>query len=217
MFTGLVEEVGTVERVTGAGQSLHLTVGARTVLDGCKIGDSIAVNGVCLTVVRFDGHTFTVDAIPETFTRTNLGALRAGSPVNLERTMRLGDRFGGHIVQGHVDGTGRITGLQRDEIAITMTVTAPPDVLRYMVPKGSITIDGISLTVVTVEADRFSVSLIPHTAAQTNIRDRRVGDAVNLEVDILAKYVERLLGVQTAAAPESGRITEGFLKENGFA
>lgn len=221
MFTGLIEETGRIRSVRGAGRSLHLTVGAKVVLDGLKLGDSIAVNGVCLTVVRFDSESFTADVMPETYERTNLKDLPPGSVVNLERTMALGDRFGGHIVQGHVDGTGTILAMEADEIAVWVTVGAPPEVLRYFVPKGSATIDGISLTVVDVGADRFRVSLIPHTASVTNMRHHAVGDRVNLEVDVLAKYVERLL---TGRIPEAGPtgterrggVTEEFLREHGF-
>jgi riboflavin synthase len=210
MFTGLIEETGTIRSVNRTGRSLQLTVGARLVLEGGKIGDSIAVNGVCLTVVRYDRDSFTADVMPETYEKTILKDLPPGALVNLERTMALGDRFGGHIVQGHVDGTGRILALEREEIAVWLTVGAPPEVLRYVVAKGSIAIDGISLTVVDVGPDRFRVSLIPHTFAVTAMSRKRVGDAVNLETDILAKYVERLLGAK------SGGITEAFLREHGF-
>jgi riboflavin synthase len=217
MFTGLIEETGRIRSVRGSGRSLHLTVGARLVLEGLGPGDSIAVNGVCLTVVRFDGDSFTADVMPETYNKTTLKDLPSGAVVNLERTMAVGDRFGGHIVQGHVDGTGSILSLVREEIAVWVTVGAGPEILRYMVPKGSITIDGISLTVVDVGPDRFQVSLIPHTVAMTNVQQHKVGDRVNLEVDILAKYVERLLmGAPAAAKPSGGGITEAFLKENGF-
>lgn len=221
MFTGLIEETGAIRSVRGAGRSLHLTVGARTVLEGSRIGDSIAVNGVCLTVVRFDSDSFTADVMPETFEKTNLKGLPPGTPVNLERTMALGDRFGGHIVQGHVDGVGTILALEREEIAVWVTVGAPPEVLQYIVPKGSIAIDGISLTVVDVAEDRFRVSLIPHTAAVTNVARRKPGDRVNLEVDILAKYVERLLtgrrpDTGPTGAESKGGLSAEFLKENGY-
>jgi riboflavin synthase len=221
MFTGLIEETGAIRSVRTAGRSLHLTVGARTVLEGSRIGDSIAVNGVCLTVVRFDSDSFTADVMPETYEKTNLKDLPPGAPVNLERTMALGDRFGGHIVQGHVDGVGTILALDREEIAIWVTVGAPPEVLQYIVSKGSIAIDGISLTVVDVGEDRFRVSLIPHTAAVTNVVRRKPGDRVNLEVDILAKYVERLLaGRRPDTGPvgseRRGGLTAEFLKENGY-
>lgn len=209
MFTGLVEETGVVRAVRRSGRSLHLTVGARKVLEGTRIGDSIAVNGVCLTVVSLDHDSFTADVMPETYEKTNLKQSPVGALVNLERTMALGDRFGGHIVQGHVDGTGTILSMERDEIAVWVTVRAPADILRYVVPKGSIAIDGISLTVVDVAEDRFRVSLIPHTFAVTAMCRRRPGDVVNLETDILAKYVERMLAGQS-------RIDESFLRQHGF-
>jgi riboflavin synthase len=229
VFTGLIEETGAVRSVRRAGRSLHITVGARTVLEGSRLGDSIAVNGVCLTAVRFDEDSFTADVMPETFAKTNLKLLRPGDPVNLERTLAVGDRMGGHMVQGHVDGTGSILAMEREEIAVWVTVAAPPEVLRYVIPKGSITIDGISLTVVDVGPDRFRVSLIPHTAGATNMSRRQVGDTVNLETDVLAKYVERLLEARLGGGgPESGTagslvtgrksggLTEDFLKQNGF-
>lgn len=219
MFTGLVEETGQIRSVRRAGRSLHLTVGARTVLEGMRQGDSIAVNGVCLTVVRFDPGSFTADVMPETYEKTSLGSLTPGSAVNLERTMAVGDRFGGHIVQGHVDGIGRITALEQDEIAWLVTVAAPAELLRFMVPKGSVAIDGISLTVVDVTDQHFRVSLIPHTWAVTSMKERRPGDPVNLEVDILAKYVERMLTARFAETPgaKARGVTEAFLKEHGFS
>lgn len=204
-----------------AGKSLHLTVGADKVLESIHPGDSIAVNGVCLTVVRFDAASFTADVMPETYDKTNLRSLVSGSPVNLERTMAAGDRFGGHIVQGHVDGVGTIRSLEQDEIAVWVAVAAPPEVLRYVVPKGSVAIDGISLTVVDVGEDQFRVSLIPHTRAMTTMKHRRAGDLVNLEVDILAKYVEAMLARRFGPAPAESsqpksRITPEFLTEHGF-
>lgn len=221
MFTGLVEETGRLRSVRRAGRSLHLTVEAKKVLEDVQIGDSIAVNGVCLTVVSFTADSFTADAMPETYQRTNLQDLQPGDPVNLERTMALGDRFGGHIVQGHVDGVGTILRVEPEEIAVWFTVSAPPEILRYVVPKGSIAIDGISLTVVDVESDRFRVSLIPHTVKVTAMNRRQVGDRVNLEVDVLAKYVERLVAghlpdnQESKRKPERG-LTAEFLRENGF-
>jgi riboflavin synthase len=221
MFTGLVEETGVVRSVRRTGRSLQLTIGAKRVLEGCRIGDSIAVNGVCLTVTALQGDGFTADVMPETYARTNLSETPVGAPVNLERTMALGDRFGGHIVQGHVDGTGVIRSLVPDEIAVVATIEAPPEILRYVVPKGSIAVDGISLTVVDLADDRFRVSLIPHTFSTTAISRKRPGDRVNLEVDILAKYVERMLSWRDPAprgvtAPPGG-VTEEFLRKHGFA
>lgn len=222
MFTGLVEETGVVRSVRRAGHSLQITIGARKVLEGSRIGDSIAVNGVCLTVVALHSDAFTADVMPETYERTNLSQTPAGAPVNLERTMALGDRFGGHIVQGHVDGTGVIRTLKSDEIAVWLTVEAPAAVLRYVVPKGSVGIDGISLTVVDVTEERFRVSLIPHTYAMTAMSQKRPGDRVNLEVDILAKYVERMLTWRQAESNEANtsnesKVTEAFLRQHGFA
>lgn len=217
MFTGLVEETGTVRSIRRTGRSLAITVGARKVLEGGRIGDSIAVNGVCLTVTALHSDSFTADVMPETFEKTNLSDTAVGTAVNLERTMALGDRFGGHIVQGHVDGTGVITALEPEEIAVWVTVSAPPEVLRYLVPKGSVAIDGISLTVVDVSEDRFRVSLIPHTFSVTAIAQKRPGDRVNLEADILAKYVERMLTWRRPEAAPESRITEEFLRRHGFA
>lgn len=216
MFTGLVEETGSVRSVRRTGRSLQITVGARKVLEGGRIGDSIAVNGVCLTVTALHSDAFTADVMPETYEKTNLSQTPVGAPVNLERTMALGDRFGGHIVQGHIDGTGIIRAVESDEIAVWLSVEAPPEILRYVVPKGSIAIDGISLTVVDVAEERFRVSLIPHTYAVTAMSQKRSGDQVNLEVDILAKYVERMLAWRGEERPAS-RVTEAFLKQHGFA
>lgn len=184
MFTGIVEELGHL--ISRDGGRLH--IGAQRVVDGVSLGDSIAVNGCCLTVVDFGDDWWEADAVAETFDRTSLGSLAAGDPVNLERPVRPQDRLGGHIVQGHVDGVGRVTSPAPD-----LHVAAASDLLRYVVEKGSITVDGISLTVVAVTDDGFSVAVIPHTTEVTTLGVRRVGDPVNLEVDIVAKYVERLV------------------------
>lgn len=189
MFTGIVEEVGTVKARSPSG----LRLAAREVLQGTKVGDSIAVNGACLTVTAMDEASFSVDVVPETWRRTGLGDLRPGDPVNLERSLAAGGRMGGHFVQGHVDGTGRISAITPDGDAIMVRFSAPAEVARYIVQKGFIAVDGVSLTVVASYPDGFSVTLIPVTRANTNFRARKVGDAVNLEVDILAKYVERFL------------------------
>lgn len=212
MFTGLVEETGRVLAIRRGGRSLQINIAAEQVLEGGQIGDSIAVNGVCLTVVARETKAFTADVMPETFTRTNLQRLAVGDRVSLERTLAVGDRFGGHIVQGHIDGQGTIRSLAADEIAVRVWVEAAPEILRYIVPKGSIAIDGISLTVVDVTESGFQVSLIPHSYRATTMAERRAGDPVNLEVDILAKYVERMLTYRQPA-----RITESFLREHGFA
>ncbi len=215
MFTGIIEEVGVIRAIRRGVHSAVLSIGAELVLSDLKIGDSVAVNGVCLTATGKDGGGFTADVMHETLNRSSLGALTVGSHVNLERAMAADGRFGGHIVSGHIDGTGIIAALRADDNALWYTVKAEPELLRHIVEKGSITIDGISLTVASVEPDRFSVSIIPHTASATILREKRPGDVVNLETDIIAKYVEKLLQPEPAPAPKKG-ITMDFLLENGF-
>ena len=193
MFTGIIEEIGHVNNVKKGTASAILTIQAEKVLEGTHIGDSIAVNGVCLTVTGIYDNTFTADVMHETLNRSSLAGLSAGSVVNLERAMPANGRFGGHIVAGHVDGVGHIANIRRDDTAVWYTVHAGPEILRYVVEKGSITIDGISLTVVAVDGEGFSVSTIPHTVAQTNLSQRRRGDPVNLETDVVGKYIEKLL------------------------
>lgn len=200
MFTGLIEETGLLGSIRRGKDSAVLTIRASTVLKDLKIGDSIAVNGVCLTVISFDTRTFCADVMHETLNRSALGQLSAGARVNLERAMPANGRFGGHIVAGHVDGMGKILRIRRDDNALWYTISAAPALLRYIVEKGSITIDGISLTVANVDAESFSVSVIPHTAAKTTLSDRRTGDFVNLETDIIGKYVECLLRADRAAS-----------------
>lgn len=215
MFTGIVEEVGAIESIHRGTHSAVLTIRASKVLENTKIGDSIAVNGICLTVTGLFGDTFTADVMHETLNRSALAALRRGSRVNLERAMAADGRFGGHIVSGHVDDVGDITDIRRDDNAVWYTVQAAPALLRYVVEKGSVTIDGISLTVAAVTEKDFSVSAIPHTVAVTVLKDRKEGDAVNLECDIIGKYVEKLLQPQSASSPASG-ITMDFLSKHGF-
>lgn len=206
MFTGIVEEVGTVASVPPE----KLVVKATQVLAGMTLGQSIAVNGVCLTVTSFDSSSFSVDIMPETLNRTNLGQLAIGNSVNLERPLALGGQLGGHLVQGHVDATGRITSVVPGGGVLLITVAAPSSVMRYVVDKGFIAVDGISLTVVTRDASSFQVSIVDYTRQNTNLGVRRVGDLVNLEVDIIAKYVEQLMQAR------SGGITMDFLREHGF-
>ena len=215
MFTGIVEEMDTIRSIRRGAHSAVLSIGAELVLSDLKIGDSVAVNGVCLTATGKDSGGFTADVMHETLDRSSLGSLAAGSHVNLERAMAADGRFGGHIVSGHIDGTGRITATRRDDNAVWYTVEAAPALLRYVVEKGSVTIDGISLTVATVTERDFSVSVIPHTAAVTILGEKRAGDTVNLETDIIGKYVEKLLRPQPETTPQSG-ITREFLAENGF-
>ena len=212
MFTGLIEEVATIQSVRHGARSCVLTIGCRTVLEGSQIGDSIAVNGVCLTVTSMGGSYYTADVMAETMNRSSLGQLSTGAKVNLERAMPANGRFGGHIVSGHIDGTGTVQSIEPDDNAVWYTIAAKADLLRYIVEKGSITIDGISLTVAYVDDHCFKVSIIPHT--------QQVGDIVNLECDIIGKYVEKLMRPAPAAEEqetkkESG-ITEDFLKKYGF-
>ena len=209
MFTGIVEEVGTVKGVLSGSVDGEIRIGARKVLEGTKIGDSIAVNGVCLTVTKLMPDGFTANVMPETLRRTNLGTLTAGEKVDLERAMAADGRFGGHIVSGHIDGVGFVQSLAREDNAVWVTITADDAIMRYIVEKGSVAIDGISLTVAKVYSDAFAVSVIPHTASQTTLLSRRAGDRVNLECDIVGKYVERLTG-------KTGTITEDFLKKYNF-
>lgn len=215
MFTGIVEELGVIRSVRRGAHSSVLSVGAALVLSDLKIGDSVAVNGVCLTATGRDAGGFTADVMHETLDRSTLGTLVSGSPVNLERAMPAHGRFGGHIVSGHIDGVGRIIALRRDDNALWYTVQAPPELLRYVVEKGSAAIDGVSLTVASVEAEHFSVSLIPHTAAATILGRKRPGDQVNLETDIIGKYVEKLL-TRREKAPAGNGVTLEFLTQNGF-
>ena len=215
MFTGIVEEVGRIARVQPGTHSAVLHIQASTVLDDLKIGDSVAVNGVCLTVTSLQKDGFSADVMHETLNRSGLAQLRAGSAVNLERAMAAQGRFGGHIVSGHVDGQGTITQIERDDNAVWYTVKAAPHLLRYIVEKGSITIDGISLTVARVSAHDFAISAIPHTVAVTILRDKRVGDSVNLETDIIGKYVEKLLTPAAEPAKDSA-ITMNFLARCGY-
>ena len=215
MFTGIVEEVGSIDNIRRGTHSAVITIKAKTVLEGTKIGDSIAVNGICLTVTGLEGDCFRADVMHETLNRSSLAKLGKNSHVNLERAMAANGRFGGHIVSGHVDGVGHITHIQRDDNAIWYTVAAAPELLHYIVEKGSITIDGISLTVARVTEQDFAISAIPHTVKQTVLHDRKEGDAVNLETDIIGKYVEKLL-TPTAEPVQASGITEEFLIRNGF-
>ena len=224
MFTGIIEELGSVRSLSLTGTSGKITIDAKKVLEGPRIGDSIAVNGVCLTVISLQRDGFTADVMAETVRRSNLGDLRRGDRVNLERAMDAGGRFGGHLVSGHIDGTGTIRSCRKEENAVWVTVTAGPDILRLIIEKGSVAIDGISLTVAAVSDRDFQVSVIPHTGEETTLLKKKPGDAVNLENDVVGKYVERLLTPwrdvrETAAVPKdnpgesSPGLTMDFLKE----
>jgi len=200
MFTGIVEELGTVAAVEDQGDALRLTVRASTALEGTALGDSIAVNGCCLTVAATDGDTWTADVMQETLDKTSLAGVAPGDRVNLERAMTADKRLGGHLVQGHVDGVGTVVRRSPSEHWDVVEVSLPADLARYVVPKGSICVDGVSLTVVDVGAGSFTVSLIPETLARTTLGSRRPGERVNLETDMIARHVEKLI---TAYLPES--------------
>lgn len=220
MFTGIVEEVGSVRTVLPGARAGKICIAARKVLEGTQVGDSIAVNGVCLTVVQLAEDSFTADVMPETLAKTNLGALKPGSAVDLERAMAANGRFGGHIVSGHIDGVGTIVEMRPEQNAVWVRIAASPQILGLIVEKGSIAIDGISLTVAGVGATDFQVSVIPHTGQETILLGKKPGDTVNLENDIVGKYVQKLLGnamgqAQDEPAPQL-RLTMEFLEANGF-
>ncbi|HOQ00191.1 MAG TPA: riboflavin synthase [Acetivibrio clariflavus] len=218
MFTGIVEEIGTVKKIIYGSKSIKLSIQCSKIMDDVKLGDSIAVNGICLTVVDRKSDEFTADVMPETMRKTGLAELKVGYAVNLERALRLSDRLGGHIVSGHIDGTGVIMDKVREDNAIWLTVEAGRDILKYIVMKGSVALDGTSLTVAYVDDKCFKVSLIPHTAGITTLGSKEVGSRVNIECDILGKYVEKLL--LTNASEQSNKskdISLDFLIKNGFA
>lgn len=221
MFTGLVEEMGALRGITRSGEAMVLHITASTIMNDLKIGDSVAVNGVCLTVISIDSHSFATDVMPETFRKSNLKDLQIGSKVNLERAMIANGRFGGHMVQGHVDGIGKINHVTRNQNAVVYEITPEnQDVFKYIIPKGSITIDGISLTVVHTQESTFQVSVIPHTLAQTVLQSKRAGDTVNIECDVLGKYVEHLLQYGSSKQQDLGKssgIDMEYLARNGFA
>ncbi len=232
MFTGIIEEVGKIDRISRGSASARLRVSCKNVTEGTKVGDSIAVNGVCLTATRVDKDGFEADVMDETVSRTSLASLKSGSPVNLERAMAADGRFGGHIVAGHVDCTGTIKSIKNKEMAVVYEIqpNAGTNAMRYIVEKGSIAIDGISLTVASVSKETFTVSIIPHTISNTTLSDKKTGDIVNLETDIIGKYVEKLLGIgvntgsigtgenENATDTLSGDYNKAkeFLIQNGF-
>lgn len=221
MFTGIIEEMGKVAGLSVKEPSGEIKIAARKVLEGTKIGDSIAVNGVCLTVTKLGVDFFCADIMAETFRRSSLKQLQNGNYVNLERAMAADGRFGGHIVSGHIDGVGEIVSQTKEGNAVWVKIKTPPEILRLIVLKGSICIDGISLTVAKLENDNFSVSVIPHTGGETTLLGKKAGELVNLENDVVGKYVERLLGGQLGTAVETSSkselgITMDFLVEHGF-
>ncbi len=227
MFTGIIEEIGTIERIQKGACSAILSIRASMVTNGSKIGDSIAVNGVCLTITSFLPYGFCADVMHETINRSALIGLMSGSLVNLERAMAANGRFGGHIVAGHVDGTGTITQIKKDDNAFWYTIAASPSITRYIVEKGSIAIDGISLTVADTKTAEFRICAIPHTIRATTLNYRKPGDLVNLETDIIGKYIERFLNFPSGKLPfsepsgpkkqpETSLLTREFLMKHGF-
>jgi len=220
MFTGIIEEVGTVKHISVNSSGSRLAISGNIILSDLKPGDSVAVNGVCLTADNIIADTFAADIMPETLSNSSLGKLSPGSRVNLERAMYASGRFGGHIVSGHIDGTGTIFKVTKDGNAVRIRVIAASSLLRYIIKKGSITVDGVSLTVTDVGDSDFGVSVIPHTCAETTLLERRPGDTVNLENDIVAKYIERFLLPKIAEGSsmekKSGHISLEFLLKHGF-
>ena len=223
MFTGIVEEIGTVVSISQGAKAAKMTLQGNLIFEDMHIGDSIAVNGVCLTVTEKTSNTFIVDVMPETLRRSSLGKLSKGSKVNMERAMAANGRFGGHIVSGHIDGTGEIESFVKEDNAVWVTIKASSKLLKYIIEKGSITIDGISLTVAYVDNRCFKVSLIPHTAANTTLLTKKAGDIVNLENDIVGKYIDKLMHFGSSenseasnTKEESGGISMEFLSQNGF-
>jgi riboflavin synthase len=217
MFTGLIEEVGEITSVTRKGNSAQITVKAGKILKDTKIGDSISTNGVCLTVTEKTSNTFTVDVMPETMNRSNLKNFKYGSKVNLERALRVGDRLDGHMVSGHVDGLGKIANYLKEDNAVWITVEADKSLLKYIIEKGSIAIDGTSLTVAYVDDRSFKVSIIPHTGEATTLLDKKIGDEVNLECDMVGKYIEKFMKFEEDKPEESNsNLNEDFLRQNGF-
>jgi riboflavin synthase len=218
MFTGIIEATGKVIGLTVSGSAGRLRVEMGAAAEGVRTGDSVSVDGACLTVARIGGRVAEFDVSAETLRVTTLGGLAAGGEVNLERPLRVGDRLGGHFVLGHVDGIGRIERLEAEAGQVALAVSASPEILSGLIPKGSIAVDGISLTLADLAPDRFSVAVIPHTLDHTTLRKKSAGDRVNLELDVIGKYVARFLSASRGGrgAEPSGRLTEGFLEEHGF-
>ncbi len=209
MFTGIIEETGYVRNIKRGAKSVSFSISCMKILDDLKTGDSVATNGVCLTVTAISNSSFSADIMNETLSRSSLGSLNIGSRVNLERAMPVNGRFGGHIVSGHIDGIGKVTSITKDDIAVWYCIKTIPKIMQYVIEKGSIAIDGISLTVAKVTQDSFSVSVIPHTLQETTLSDKNVGSIVNLENDIIGKYIEKF-------STNNKQITKDFLTENGF-
>ncbi|WP_066503136.1 riboflavin synthase [Abyssisolibacter fermentans] len=217
MFTGLVEEIGQIKFIKKGVKSASITINASKVLEDIKLGDSISVNGICLTVVDFTKYDFTVDVMPETLRRTNLKRLSKGSGVNLERAMKVGDRFGGHIVSGHIDGIGIIKNIEKEDNAVWLTIKVYDDISIYVVKKGSIAVDGISLTVADVNKNDFQVSIIPLTNKETILSDKKIGDELNIECDMIGKYIHSFMSSDEKKDEKKAKIINiEFLRQSGF-
>jgi riboflavin synthase len=216
LFTGLIQDLGKIQSLERRGEGIFLTVATGLTLGDVKIGDSIAVDGVCLTVVRLSNRAFTAEVSPETLNRTTLSKAPAGRPVNLEKALRVSDFLGGHLVSGHVDGTGEVVSVLVEGNAWRYRFRAPREIGRYLIEKGSVAVDGISLTVAEIEEPEFAVSVIPHTVQATTLRMKRAGDPVNLEIDPIAKYVEKFLRQGERPAAKGSRLDAGFLAQHGF-
>lgn len=216
LFTGLVEEIGEVSKVLNGKNSSKVTIKAKDLLNGVKMGDSIAVNGTCVTVIDLKKNSFTVDVMAETLRMSSLRDLKVGTKVNLERALRLGDRLGGHIVSGHIDGIGKIVDIREEDISTWIDIEASCNLLRYIVLKGSVAIDGVSLTVAEINKNCFSVSLIPHTKIETILNYKKIGDLVNIECDLIGKYVEKMLLNPKKEQENSSTIDVLTLKKYGF-
>lgn len=223
MFTGIIEETGRIERIVAGAQSLRTTISGHKILSDIEIGCSIAVNGVCLTATTFDAHSFTADVMPESVRMTTLADLKPGSPVNLERAMAVGGRFGGHVVAGHVDGIGTIRTIEKQDNAVVFTIAAAPEVMEYIVYKGSVAIDGASLTVAGRSDTQFTISIIPHTIKETILAYAKPGTKVNIETDIFGRYIRQFMTLPpadntavSATGKQSGGITSELLAKNGF-
>lgn len=217
MFTGIIEEIGEIQSIKKGDKSSRLLIKANKVLKDTKIGDSISTNGVCLTVTSISSNSFEADVMAETLRKSNLGDLKKLNKVNLERALSIKSRLGGHIVSGHIDGVGKIVDFTKEDNAVWITIKAPIEILRYIVLKGSIAIDGVSLTVAYVDDEIFKVSIIPHTGEETILLNKKTGETVNLECDVIGKYVEKLLKLDDKKTEvKENTITEDFLKNNGF-
>lgn len=216
MFTGIIEETGIIKGIERGGKSSRIQIKAEVIMEGTQIGDSISTSGICLTVAEMTGNSFSADVMAETMRRSKLGRLSLGSKVNLERAVGLDGRFGGHLVSGHIDGTGTILSMTKEENAVWISISAGEDLLRYIVDKGSIAVDGVSLTVAKVDKIGFQVSIIPHTGKETTLLNQKIGDLVNLECDIIGKYVEKLMNPSAGNSENKVQLTEAFLNQNGF-